>query len=314
MASGLPSHVDEGDLVSYGLLGLIGAIERFDLEREIKFETFAVARIKGAIIDELRSLDWVPRSVRARARDVERAHAALEAELGRAPTDEEMAVKLEIIGGGVPRRPAPDRELVGARPRRPVDVRRSRRRRRPDLGAGHDPGPERARSRVGGEHCRAQGPPRGRDRIAARARAPRDRPLLLREPDPPRDRRGPRRHRVARLPAPHEVRAGAPLALPGRSRSKHGTRLRPTDRSDRFPVDGPSGSRPDPKRRPDRAPRQRQDQPGRGDPVRGGEDQPPGLGGRRARRSAITRTTSTSGRCRSTRPSPRSTSTTARST
>ena len=96
MASGLPSHVDEGDLVSYGLLGLIGAIERFDLEREIKFETFAVARIKGAIIDELRSLDWVPRSVRARAREVERAHAALEAEYGRAPTDEEMADKLEL--------------------------------------------------------------------------------------------------------------------------------------------------------------------------------------------------------------------------
>ena len=95
MASGLPSHVDEGDLMSYGLLGLIGAIERFDLDREIKFETFAVARIKGAIIDELRSLDWVPRSVRARAREVERAHAALEATLGRAPTDEEMAEKLE---------------------------------------------------------------------------------------------------------------------------------------------------------------------------------------------------------------------------
>ena len=61
--------------ISYGLLGLIGAIERYDLEREIKFETFAVARIKGAIIDELRSLDWVPRSVRAKARDVERANA-----------------------------------------------------------------------------------------------------------------------------------------------------------------------------------------------------------------------------------------------
>ena len=96
MASGLPSHVEEADLVSYGLLGLIGAIERFDLEREIKFETFAVARIKGAIIDELRSLDWVPRSVRSRARDVERAHAFLEGKLGRSPTDEEMAERLEI--------------------------------------------------------------------------------------------------------------------------------------------------------------------------------------------------------------------------
>jgi RNA polymerase sigma factor FliA len=96
MASGLPSHVEESDLISYGLLGLIGAIERFDTEREIKFETFAVARIKGAIIDELRSLDWVPRSVRARARQVEKAHSALEAVLQRAPSDEEMAVKLEV--------------------------------------------------------------------------------------------------------------------------------------------------------------------------------------------------------------------------
>ncbi len=96
MASGLPSHVEESDLISYGLLGLIGAIERFDTEREIKFETFAVARVKGAIIDELRSLDWVPRSVRARARAVEKAHAALEAKLQRAPTDEEMADKLEM--------------------------------------------------------------------------------------------------------------------------------------------------------------------------------------------------------------------------
>jgi RNA polymerase sigma factor for flagellar operon FliA len=96
MASGLPAHVEESDLISYGLLGLIGAIERFDLDRDIKFETFAVARVKGAIIDELRSLDWVPRSVRARARQVEKAHAALEAKLGRAPTDDEMAEKLEI--------------------------------------------------------------------------------------------------------------------------------------------------------------------------------------------------------------------------
>jgi RNA polymerase sigma factor for flagellar operon FliA len=96
MASGLPSHVEESDLISYGLLGLIGAIERYDPGREIKFETFAVARVKGAIIDELRSLDWVPRSVRARAKEVERAHADLESKLGRAPTDEEMAIRLEM--------------------------------------------------------------------------------------------------------------------------------------------------------------------------------------------------------------------------
>src|SRR6201998_2284851 len=91
LGSGLPAHVDEGDLVSYGLLGLIGAIERYDPAREIKFETYAMARIKGQIIDELRSMDWVPRSVRARARQIERAIGELEARSGRAPTDEEIA-------------------------------------------------------------------------------------------------------------------------------------------------------------------------------------------------------------------------------
>src|SRR5882672_2278983 len=90
MASGLPAHIEESDLISYGLLGLIGAIERFDPDREIKFETFAVSRIKGSIIDELRSLDWVPRSVRAKAREIEGAQTRLEHELGRVPTDEEV--------------------------------------------------------------------------------------------------------------------------------------------------------------------------------------------------------------------------------
>jgi len=96
VGASLPSHVDEQDLVSYGLLGLIGAIERFDPGREIKFETFAMARIRGAIIDELRSLDWVPRSVRTRARQIERAIATLEKEHMRAPTDEEIAKKLGV--------------------------------------------------------------------------------------------------------------------------------------------------------------------------------------------------------------------------
>jgi RNA polymerase sigma factor FliA len=96
VGASLPSHVDEQDLVSYGLLGLIGAIERFDPDREIKFETFAMARIRGAIIDELRSLDWVPRSVRTRARQIERAIATLEKELMRAPTDDEIAKKLGV--------------------------------------------------------------------------------------------------------------------------------------------------------------------------------------------------------------------------
>jgi RNA polymerase sigma factor for flagellar operon FliA len=96
LGSGLPAHVDEGDLVSYGLLGLIGAIERFDPDRDIKFETYAISRIKGSIIDELRAMDWVPRSVRARARDIERAIAELEAKLGRAPNDEEISGKLGL--------------------------------------------------------------------------------------------------------------------------------------------------------------------------------------------------------------------------
>ena len=96
LGSGLPAHVEEEDLVSYGLLGLIGAIERYDPDRDVKFETYAIARIKGAIIDELRSLDWVPRSVRARAREIERSIAHLEAKLHRPPTDEEIANQVGI--------------------------------------------------------------------------------------------------------------------------------------------------------------------------------------------------------------------------
>ena len=96
LGSSLPAHVDDNDLVSYGLLGLIGAVERYDPDRDVKFETYAIARIKGSIIDELRSMDWVPRSVRARARDIERAIAELEGRLQRAPTDEEIAKKLGI--------------------------------------------------------------------------------------------------------------------------------------------------------------------------------------------------------------------------
>jgi RNA polymerase sigma factor FliA len=96
LGSGLPAHVDEGDLVSYGLLGLMGAIERYEPDRDVKFETYAIARIKGAIIDELRAMDWVPRSVRSRAREIERAIAELEAKQGTAPTDEQIAGKVGI--------------------------------------------------------------------------------------------------------------------------------------------------------------------------------------------------------------------------
>ena len=96
LGAGLPSHVEDADLISYGLVGLIGAIERFEPERGIKFETFAMTRIRGSIIDELRSLDWVPRSVRSRAREIEVAQAKLEHELQRAPTEEELAAKLNM--------------------------------------------------------------------------------------------------------------------------------------------------------------------------------------------------------------------------
>jgi RNA polymerase sigma factor for flagellar operon FliA len=99
LGSGLPAHVEEADLVSYGLLGLMSAIDRYDPERDIKFETYAIARIRGSIIDELRTLDWVPRSVRSRAREIERAIRELEGVYGRAPTDEEIAEKVGITQG-----------------------------------------------------------------------------------------------------------------------------------------------------------------------------------------------------------------------
>ncbi len=96
LGSGLPAHVEEGDLVSYGLLGLMSAIDRYEPDRDIKFETYAIARIRGSIIDELRTLDWVPRSVRSRAREIERAIRELESRLGHAPNDEEIASKVGI--------------------------------------------------------------------------------------------------------------------------------------------------------------------------------------------------------------------------
>ena len=93
---GLPPNIEQADLVSYGIFGLIDAIEKFDLERAIKFETYAISRIRGAIIDELRALDWIPRSVRSKAREVEKTYATLEAELHRTPTEPEVAARMGI--------------------------------------------------------------------------------------------------------------------------------------------------------------------------------------------------------------------------
>jgi RNA polymerase sigma factor for flagellar operon FliA len=96
VATNLPQSVDSADLISYGLFGLIDAIEKYEPDRCIKFETYAISRIRGAIIDELRALDWVPRSVRARARDIERAIITLEGRLHRTPEDAEVAEELGI--------------------------------------------------------------------------------------------------------------------------------------------------------------------------------------------------------------------------
>ncbi len=94
VAVGMPANVEHADLVSYGIFGLMDAIEKYDLDKGFKFETYAVTRIKGAIIDELRSIDWVPRSVRAKARQLEAAMQRLEHDLHRTPTDDELAEEL----------------------------------------------------------------------------------------------------------------------------------------------------------------------------------------------------------------------------
>lgn len=98
LGAGLPDSVDVGDLVGSGVFGLMDAIDRFDATRGVKFETFAIPRIRGAILDGLRSLDWVPRSVRARSRAVQEAMARLESRLQRSPNDDELAEELGVSG------------------------------------------------------------------------------------------------------------------------------------------------------------------------------------------------------------------------
>ena len=203
---GLPRHVDEADLASYGIIGLIDAIERFEPLRNIKFETYAIPRIKGAIIDELRSIDWVPRSVRAKARAVEQSYSKLEATLHRTPTDAEVAADLEmtdtefqtalrkisfvgvvaldeVFRGG----DRSDRSTLGET--------------LPDSNAGSH------------GHLRGEGDQGGVDpggEPDGRTREDGPHPLLLRRPDPGRDRRHPRGDRVPGLPDPHQGGAAAP--------------------------------------------------------------------------------------------------------
>ena len=207
LGAGLPSHVEDADLISYGLVGLIGAIERFEPERGIKFETFAMTRIRGAdhrrtALARLGAALGPLAGARDRGRPGQtRARTAAGADRGRAGGE------AEHDRGGTAELAAGDRQLLGLRARRALD--RLRLLRRPGLAAGHDRRRRRRRPAGGARHQRGQGPPDRGDRLAARARAARRRPLLLREPDPARDRRGPRCHRVARLPAAHQGRDAA---------------------------------------------------------------------------------------------------------
>src|SRR3712207_6337500 len=95
----LPDEVELDDLMSAGIFGLMDAIAAFDLERGVKFETYCAPRIRGAILDELRSMDWVPRLVRSRAHKLDNASKQLEVELGRAPTNDEIAKRLKVSMG-----------------------------------------------------------------------------------------------------------------------------------------------------------------------------------------------------------------------
>ena len=228
MSSGLPSHVEEADLISYGLLGLISAIERFEPEREIKFETFAITRIKGSIIDELRSLDWVPRSVRTKAREIEKMNAKLEHQLHRAPTDQEMADGLGVSVEEF------QESLVRISNSSVVAL--------DELWTVSDSSGDQVSLLDTIQDPQALDPAAEmdttemKDRLAdAIARLPgageaRGGPLLLREPDPARDRRGARRDRVARLasstprPCCGSSRASKATRLPTASRGRRGLR------------------------------------------------------------------------------------------
>ena len=238
LGTGLPAHVDEGDLVSYGLLGLMNAIERFDPGRDIKFETYAISRIKGSIIDELRSMDWVPRSVRSRAREIERGVVELENKLHRPPTDEEIAGHLGITGSEFQDSLTQiSRSSVAA-----LDELWTISSSGGDTVAlidtlqdphADDPSLEMTRTEM-------------RDSLTgAISRLPErekhgDHALLLRGADAARDRRGARRDRVARLAAAHE---GDPAPEGASCRAASSAR-RPTataDRATRLSVRPPRG-------------------------------------------------------------------------
>ena len=224
----LPNTVETADLISYGIFGLIDAIEKYEPDRGIKFETYAIARIKGAILDELRAMDWVPRSVRARAREIERAYIKLENELRRVPSDAEVADEI-----GVSEKDLADifTKLslhLGHQLRRAVDARAARRttRKTSVLASIKDENAEDPVASFEAEEVKEiladaieKLPERERLVIA---------PLLLRGPDAQGDRPGPLRDREPRLAAAHQggaAPAGAAALRAGvRARRKPGRR------------------------------------------------------------------------------------------
>ena len=204
---GLPPNIEQADLVSYGIFGLIDAIEKFDLERAIKFETYAISRIRGAIIDELRAIDWIPRSVRYKAREVEKAYAALEGQLHRTPTEAEVADQMGIR--------LEDLHAIFSQVSFVNVVALDEL-----LNVGGEKGDKlslvdtledtRAEDPVAGVRVRGDEVPAGQGhQHAARAGEDRRHPLLLRGAHARGDRPGARGHRVADLPDAHEGRPPA---------------------------------------------------------------------------------------------------------
>jgi RNA polymerase sigma factor (sigma-70 family) len=210
---GLPPTIEQADLVSYGIFGLIDAIEKYDLERGIKFETYAISRIKGAIIDELRAIDWIPRSARFKAREVEKAYVALENRLHRSPTDAEVAQQLGITTDELHQifNQISFVSVVALDELLSVGSERGDRLSLVDTLDKGRRGPG-GGLRIPGD----EGHPGRRHQPARRAREDRDHPLLLRGPHPGRDRAGPGGHRVAGLPDAHQGGPPAPGQDAGR--------------------------------------------------------------------------------------------------
>ena len=96
MSMYLGNNVEYDDLVGYGVFGLIDAIDKFDVHKDVKFETYASLRIKGSILDQIRKMDWIPRTIRQRQRELEAATKEVMARTGREPTDEELAEEMEL--------------------------------------------------------------------------------------------------------------------------------------------------------------------------------------------------------------------------